>query len=556
MLAGFAMLAACAVGGSTPEDTTAQSGVVPQVLRRPVRRGAQRMAPPDGALPAAKFCSSAPKLVYYGGPVLQNVKVYNVNWGSHINATVTSQMPLFYADVVASPYFDWLSEYNTVGLNGQDGQPGSNQGIARGSFAGSVTISPLLCSGTGSPNSCALSDAQVRAEINAQIGAGFLPAPTKGCDGWNDTVYMLNFDSSVQVTLPGVGGTCAELCAYHGTGVYQGQDYAYGVIPDYFAGACAEGGCGPADPLQATTNIASHELVESVTDPEVGLPEPHPPDFRPGAWHDATCGEIGDICEHLYGTINPSGTTWTVQQMWSNEVNDCITTKSSLPAVCTGANSPAGCRPCACSDNGHAAAGVPGCGGATPWCETDATNIKDDYCVACTTSAECSSPATCTKSAVVATDDTCAVDAGVDSGSPGMDSGSAGDSGSPGTDSGSGGSDSGSPDSGSPDSGSPGTDSGSPGTDSGSGNKDSGSPGIDSGSSGGPDASSAGDAGTHEDAGPQPSSDDAGAPGAAGESSGCGCHTAGSQTLPPSALLGLGAFAMVGMARRRRRLRG
>ena len=396
-LAGLAMLAACAVGSPPPEEESH------------VPRGALRMAPPDGSIPAAKFCGSAPDLVYYGGPVLQNVKVYSVNWGSHINATATSQLPLFYADLVASTYFDWLSEYNTVGVNGHDGQPGSSQGIGRGTFAGSVTISPLLCSGTGSPNSCALSDAQVRAEINAQIAAGFLPGPTKGCDGSNDTVYMLNFDSSVQVALSASLLTCNQICGYHGTGIYQGLHYAYSVIPDFFAGACQGGGCGtaPNTDLQNLTVLASHELVESVTDPEVGLAAS--PTSRPGAWHDATCGEIGDICEHLLGTIHPSGTTWTVQQMWSNEVNDCITTKASLPAVCTGANSPAGCRPCACSDNGHAAAGAPGCGGATPYCETDVTNIKDDYCVACTTSAECTSPATCTKSALLATDDTCAV---------------------------------------------------------------------------------------------------------------------------------------------------
>jgi len=470
VLAGLAWLVACAVGVPTPEEGTPQ-------------HGAAHYLTPD-----AKFCSSAPSLVYRGGPVLQNVRVYSVNWGSHINATVTGQMPLFYADVVASPYFDWLSEYNTVGLNGSDGQPGSNQGIARGSFAGSVTISPLLCAGTGSPNSCALTDTQVRAEINAQIAAGFLPAPTKGCDGWNDTVYMLNFDSSVQVTLAGVGGTCAELCAYHSTGVYQGLDYAYGVIPDYFAGACMGSNCGPNTPLENTTMIASHELVESVTDPEVGLAAT--PTSRPGAWHDATCGEVGDICEHLYGTINPSGTTWTVQQMWSNAVNDCIVTKPSLPAVCTAANTPAGCRPCACADDNRAAAGVPGCGGATPYCETDGT---------------------------------CAVaaDAGVDSGSPGIDAGSV----------------------------DAGVDSGSPGTDAGSVDA-----GVDSGAPGS-DASAPRDAGLNEDAAaaaPEASADDAGSASPA-QSSGCSCRTAERGTSPRSALLGLGALAMIGLVRRRRR---
>ena len=126
----------------------------------------------------AVACKAAPTLRYYGGPVLQNAKVYSVNWGSHISAVVTGQMPLFYADVVASPYLDWLSEYDTVGLNGLDGKPGSNQGIARGTFAGSVTIAPSLCAGAGSPGTCVVTDAQVQAELVAQIGAGHLAAPT------------------------------------------------------------------------------------------------------------------------------------------------------------------------------------------------------------------------------------------------------------------------------------------------------------------------------------------------------------------------------------------
>ena len=260
----------------------------------------------------------------------------------------------------------------------------------------------------------------------------------------NDTLYMINFPPSAEVTLPGAGGTCAELCGYHGTGVYQGQVYAYAVIPDFFVWRMHGWVVWSRAPLQSLTNIASHELVESVTDPEVGLAAS--PTSRPGAWHDATCGEIGDICEHLYGTIDPSGTTWTVTQLWSNAADDCITTKASIPAVCIAANSPPGCRLCACSDDNRAAPGVPGCGGATPWCETDATNVKHDFCVECTSSAECTT-SPCSRSAV-ATDDTCVaapVDAGVDSidrrwrrsGSADVGADASADSGSMGIDSGS-----------------------------------------------------------------------------------------------------------------------
>ena len=75
VLAGVAFLSTRAVG---PRCATAR---------------VRLMAAPGSTTPDAKFRSSAPDLKYYGGPVLQNVKVYNVNWGTHINATVTAQMP-------------------------------------------------------------------------------------------------------------------------------------------------------------------------------------------------------------------------------------------------------------------------------------------------------------------------------------------------------------------------------------------------------------------------------------------------------------------------------
>jgi MYXO-CTERM domain-containing protein len=539
VLAGLALLASCAVGAPAPEEYI-RPGDAPQVARERagLPLGAQRMMPRGGLHPDAKYCSSAPDLQYYGGPVLQNPKVYSVNWGTDINSTVTGQMPLFYADVLASPYFDWLSEYGTVDVLTPGGQQGTNQGIGRGSFMGSVTIIPSLCPGTGATRSCAVTDPQIAAELVAQMTAGNLPPPTTGCDGRYDTVYMVNFNASVQITKGGLVA-CNDYCAYHSPANYMGHDFAYAVLTDFSAQGCADGGCGPVSNtvLQTTTSIASHELAESITN-----------GVSPRAWWDTNCGEIGDICEFLQGSIDPSGTTWTVQQLWSNAVNDCITTKASLPPVCTAANTPAGCRPCACSDD-TPPAGVPGCGGATPWCETDTGNIDHGFCVQCTGSADCTTPATCTKSAVAATDDTCSVgvgtDAGVDAGSTGDASAEGGDSGSSAADSGVDGGDS----------GPPGVDAGGPGVDAGAQGGDSGSTNTDSGTDGSPDASAsrdaslpsdaAADAGTTADAG-----DDSAAPGRSG---GCGCRTADGQTASRSELLGLWAIGMIGWARRRRR---
>ena len=53
----------------------------------------------------------ASTLTYRGGPVLDHVAVSPVWWGSGVQFTTT--LPGFYKAVIASSYYDWLTEYNT-----------------------------------------------------------------------------------------------------------------------------------------------------------------------------------------------------------------------------------------------------------------------------------------------------------------------------------------------------------------------------------------------------------------------------------------------------------
>src|SRR5207302_3461527 len=78
-----------------------------------------------------------PHLNYYGGRILDQVKVYNVNWGTSVNSTVQSRIGDFYSAVVVSPMFDWLTEYNT-NITAQGGGAGTNQILKHGSYAGSI----------------------------------------------------------------------------------------------------------------------------------------------------------------------------------------------------------------------------------------------------------------------------------------------------------------------------------------------------------------------------------------------------------------------------------
>ncbi|HEX8794683.1 MAG TPA: hypothetical protein VF765_27240, partial [Polyangiaceae bacterium] len=365
-------------------------------------------APKDAIVPDA-VCT----LKYYGGPLLQNAQIYMVNWGANVESAITTTMPNFYNDVVQSTYWDWLAEYNSMGLAGTT----TNQGISRGTYAGARTITPSMgdCT-TGTEPGCTIFDSDIQTELNAQITAGQLPAPAAGCDGQDMTIYMINFNPLVTLfdpsgnpsCNPANGTTTQAFCAYHGTATRSTGNYAYGVIPSMVSGPCANAGCGAAGGINNETAVTSHELAEAATDTDVGLATTFGP---PLAWYaNATnCGEIGDICNGQQATITVGGATWTVQKLYDNASHSCITGKTSLP-ICTTTGG-TGCRKCACSDDaayivGNLGPGPIACTGGTAWCSTETTDVKGGLCVQCTQTSQCPTGDACLRS-TTSTDDTC-----------------------------------------------------------------------------------------------------------------------------------------------------
>jgi len=80
---------------------------------------------------------------YFGGRVISNVKIVEISWGASVDSNYMTQLQGFYTAIVKSPFVDWMTEYDTIGLTGfADLQPGSNQHIGRGSFIGNVVITP------------------------------------------------------------------------------------------------------------------------------------------------------------------------------------------------------------------------------------------------------------------------------------------------------------------------------------------------------------------------------------------------------------------------------
>jgi hypothetical protein len=246
-------------------------------------------------------------LTYYGGKVIQNVKVKQVLYGSgtyipELTSVASPNMASFYTQVTNSAYFDWLSEYNTAS---------PAQAIGRGSFLGAVSITPAA-----SRNGATITDASIQAEIAAQIAAGALPAAD------DNTIYMVHFPSGKTISQGG-SSSCVSggFCAYHGTVVGSSATWTYGVHPDNSAGSGCDSGCGGSTAFNNMSSVASHEMIETVTDPDVGIATTY---ASPLAWYNKTYGEIGDICNGQQGSVlGTDGITYTVQTEWSNSKSAC-----------------------------------------------------------------------------------------------------------------------------------------------------------------------------------------------------------------------------------------
>jgi hypothetical protein len=241
------------------------------------------------------------QLKYYGGPVVESAKVVAVLWGSSVDADVAGRIGDFYKAVVASSYFDWLSEYDP---------PGKKQHIGRGSLAGVFRIAPAR-------KGQSLSDKEIEKELAAQIRARKLPAADA------NAIYLIHFPPGVRISLGG-STSCQPggFCGYHSTFRTAGAHVRYSVLPDMGAGSGCDTGCGNAgSPFARVTSVASHELVEATTDPDVGLAKSL---GAPLAWYDAQNGEIGDICNGRDGQLRAGGAIWTVQKQWSNKARACV----------------------------------------------------------------------------------------------------------------------------------------------------------------------------------------------------------------------------------------
>lgn len=113
----------------------------------------------------------------------------------------------------------------------------------------------------------------------------------------------------------------------------QSRSILYIVLPDTQSAAFLAG-CGSPSATTAfaiAQSVASHELVETITDPDVGLASSYAP---PLGWYDPVNGEIADICVSTLTDPNATETgtddvTYVVQKEWSNDSGKCIVDEGS-----------------------------------------------------------------------------------------------------------------------------------------------------------------------------------------------------------------------------------
>jgi len=224
----------------------------------------------------------APQLTYRGGPLLTNVEVFTIFWGTAwqdpANAPLTGQINSFFDDILASSLIDQLSEYDVPGKS-----------IGRGVLIGTKTF-------TDSSPAKSLTDSDIQKFLQVQLAAGTFPPAT------SNTLYFLYLPAGTQAK-QGSSASCKDFCGYHdatSTG-----DIFYAVMPFPNCSGCL----GGLDTFSALTSTSSHELCEAITDPIPGQ-----------GWYDDNNGEIGDICAWKTKQLG----NYTIQLEWSNKANSCL----------------------------------------------------------------------------------------------------------------------------------------------------------------------------------------------------------------------------------------
>src|SRR5262249_9372734 len=215
-----------------------------------------------------------PTVSFFGGNLLPHVQAQALYLGNEVSSapanTETATPDAVLGDIPGGPYMQALA------------RAGYNVGTGS-AVAGAVDRTSLTVGST-------ISDAFIRARLQADISSGLLQAPNA------NTLYVVYVEPDVAVNLGfGQGTTQQGILGYHTAFVgANGAPIRYAVVVS--PGGAARNSVLPeaTTAIDQLTAVTSHELAEAVTDPDINS------NVNKGrlGWFDPRRGEIADITEN------------------------------------------------------------------------------------------------------------------------------------------------------------------------------------------------------------------------------------------------------------------
>ncbi|MDQ6930189.1 MAG: hypothetical protein M3126_05940 [Candidatus Eremiobacteraeota bacterium] len=232
-------------------------------------------------------------LTNFGGPTQHGGKEYNIL----VNATNENpwggKISKFESDLFGSTMFTIVNQYNAGGAYASGGDY-------------PITYSTLL----------PLQDSDIFNIVHTVIKANNLPV------GYGSQFHVFLQSGVQQCSTSARGCYGVVYCAYHGSNDYTDVGHVlYSVEPYQNINGCQVSNTASPNGVLAdsTASVLSHEVFETITDPDVAA--------NNLAWYNNNKGEIGDICAPANsvptGNVVLSATTWEIQPEYSNKVHDC-----------------------------------------------------------------------------------------------------------------------------------------------------------------------------------------------------------------------------------------
>ena len=228
-----------------------------------------------------------PEMRNFGGRVLSSPRIVTVTFAG-TDAALRDELRAFGDAVTATPWWSTVM---------------SGYGVGAGAGGGYAELANTL-SGTNT------TDDQIQQLLAASIASGALPAPT------DETIYVVYAPYDALIDLDATSQSCRKFAGYHHSGSSTGdagkQRFLYAIVAD-----CV-GTTGTAQEAKDNlTYIASHEIAEVASDPDVNSDAPGAWYMTPGndAWISANGGENADLC----GGQRWHEASWLVTKVWNFE---------------------------------------------------------------------------------------------------------------------------------------------------------------------------------------------------------------------------------------------